>query len=86
MMCAARLAHRLGRVDDEFVDRQQALLDSIGFARQASRRRSRSFARLMQHDKKTQSGQLRFILPTRLGHVELVGEVAVADVQAALCG
>jgi len=30
----------------------------------------------MRHDKKVEHGQLRFVLPTRLGHVELVGGVA----------
>jgi 3-dehydroquinate synthase len=38
----------------------------------------------MAHDKKVQHGLLRFILPSRLGHVELVGDIASADVQAAL--
>jgi 3-dehydroquinate synthase len=38
----------------------------------------------MQHDKKVEHGRLRFVLPTRLGHVELVGNVAEEDVRAAL--
>jgi 3-dehydroquinate synthase len=38
----------------------------------------------MAHDKKNMHGQLRFVLPARLGHVELVGGVLADDVRAAL--
>ncbi|NLE82691.1 MAG: 3-dehydroquinate synthase, partial [Rhodococcus sp.] len=40
--------------------------------------------RTMLHDKKVQHGRLRFVLPTALGHVELVGDVDPDDVRAAL--
>jgi 3-dehydroquinate synthase len=40
----------------------------------------------MLHDKKAEHGRLRFILPTRMGHVEMVGDVDVAAVRAALKG
>jgi 3-dehydroquinate synthase len=39
---------------------------------------------LMQHDKKVEHGRLRFVLPTRLGHVELVGDVSPDLARAAL--
>jgi 3-dehydroquinate synthase len=42
----------------------------------------------MRHDKKTEHGKLRFVLPTKMGHVELVDgidEKLVADVWRA-CG
>jgi 3-dehydroquinate synthase len=38
----------------------------------------------MGHDKKVNQGRLRFVLPTQLGHVELVGDVDPAAVEAAL--
>ena len=38
----------------------------------------------MMHDKKVQHGKLRFVLPSRMGHVELVGDVEPGDVKAAL--
>jgi len=38
----------------------------------------------MSHDKKVEHGRLRFVLPSRMGHVELVGNVPAADVRAAL--
>jgi 3-dehydroquinate synthase len=39
---------------------------------------------LMQHDKKVQHGTLRFVLPDRLGHVELVPGVQQAMVMDVL--
>jgi 3-dehydroquinate synthase len=38
----------------------------------------------MQRDKKVEHGRLRFVLPTKLGHVELVGDIDPAEVQASL--
>ena len=38
----------------------------------------------MHRDKKAAAGKLRFILPDRIGHVELVGDVPDEDVLAAL--
>ena len=40
----------------------------------------------MTHDKKVEHGRLRFVLPTEMGRVELVGDVDEADVRAALDG
>ena len=40
----------------------------------------------MAHDKKVEHGRLRFVLPTELGHVELVGDVDECDVREALAG
>ncbi len=38
----------------------------------------------MRLDKKTLAGTIRFVLPTRIGHVELVETVTAADVRAVL--
>jgi 3-dehydroquinate synthase len=38
----------------------------------------------MGRDKKSEGGRLRLVLPTRLGHVELVRDVPVAAVRAVL--
>ena len=38
----------------------------------------------MTHDKKVEHGRLRFVLPSRMGHVELVDDVGVDDVRAVL--
>ena len=84
MMCAARLAQRLGRMDPSFVTRQQALLTSLGLPCTAPEHDPDELLSLMHRDKKVANGQLRFVLPDRLGHVELVSEVRPDNVIASL--
>ncbi|MCA9160026.1 MAG: hypothetical protein KDA72_16950, partial [Planctomycetales bacterium] len=40
--------------------------------------------RAMQHDKKVEHGKLRFILPDRMGHVELVAGITREQAIAAM--
>lgn len=78
MIHASRLAERLGRIDGEITRRQVALLEAFhlptqlpaGWAHSADAVLDR-----MRLDKKTVGGQLRFVLPKRLGHVEVIQEV-----------
>jgi 3-dehydroquinate synthase len=84
MTCAARLAERLGRIDSAFVGRQESLLAALGLPVQLPPADHDALVDAMARDKKTEAGRLRFVLPDRLGHVELVAEVAAADVRAAL--
>jgi 3-dehydroquinate synthase len=84
MICAARLARRLGRVDDSFVERQRSLLESLRLPTQAPKLDAEDVLSVMSRDKKAEHGRLRFVLPTRLGHVELVGEISALDVRGSL--
>jgi len=84
MMCAARLAERLGRIDAAFVERQRKLLDAFGLPLDVPDVDRDELVELMYRDKKAERGKLRFVLPTRLGHVELVGGVANEQVLAAM--
>jgi 3-dehydroquinate synthase len=84
MMCAARLAERLGRVDAAFVERQRKLLDAFGLPLDIPDVDHDELVELMYRDKKAERGKLRFVLPTRLGHVELVGDVTNEEVFAAM--
>jgi 3-dehydroquinate synthase len=84
MACAARLAARLGRVDDAFVARQQALIDVLGLPSKPPKLDRKKILETMMHDKKVEYGKLRFVLPTRMGHVELVSGVEPTDVEAAI--
>jgi 3-dehydroquinate synthase len=76
----------MGRIDDEFVRRQETLLTALKLPVSVPKLNTEQLMAAMVHDKKTEHGKLRFVLPTRLGHVELVDGVAAADVQAALEG
>jgi 3-dehydroquinate synthase len=84
MACAARLAQRLGRVDAAFVSRQNDLLEALCLPVKTPKLDRDKVLSTMMHDKKVEHGKLRFILPSRLGHVELVGDVEPGDVLAAL--
>ncbi len=75
MCCAARLARLLGRVRDEFVQRQQHLLEALHLPVQPPRLPASRLLAAMRRDKKTSAGKLRFILPVRLGLVETVRDV-----------
>jgi len=84
MMCAARLAERLGRIDSKFVERQQALLQAFKLPLDVPDVDRDELIELMYRDKKVERGKLRFVLPTRMGQVELVRDVATDDVVAAM--
>jgi 3-dehydroquinate synthase len=86
MLCASRLAERLGRVDQKFTQRQRKLLKTLKLPVEFPAVDEDALLAAMSHDKKVEHGKLRFVLPTRMGHVELVGDVPAADVRAALHG
>lgn len=86
MACAARLAERTGRVDAALVRRQLDLLVALGLPTAVPDVPHDDLIDLMYHDKKVDRGQLRFILPTRIGQMELVRDVSLDDIQASLAG
>lgn len=84
MECAARMSLALGRIDQELVTRQHHLLAALGLPTTLPDLDRTALIQAMGHDKKVEHGRLRFVLPTRMGHVELVGDIAEADVRNAL--
>jgi 3-dehydroquinate synthase len=87
MTHAARLAVRLGRIDKSIGARQTALLEAVGLPTrlpESMKPSADAILNSMRLDKKTVSGRLRFVLPDRLGHVEVVENVAESDVRAVL--
>jgi len=84
MLCASRLAERLGRIDRQTTERQRALLLALGLPVDLPDLDRDQFVAAMQRDKKVEHGRLRFVLPRRMGHVELVGDVPADDVLATL--
>lgn len=73
MICASRLAHLAGRIDEELTQRQEKLLSALGLPTSVEGLDVAALLAAMQRDKKADQGALRFVLPTRMGHVELVG-------------
>jgi len=84
MLCASRLAERLGRIDAASTHRQHELLTRLGLPCEFPPLEPDACIASMQRDKKVEHGKLRFVLPSRIGHVELVGDVPRQDVLAAL--
>ncbi len=75
MHAAACLARLLDLVDDDFVDRQFRLLSNLNIPARFPPDRHEELWETMQRDKKAAAGQVRFVLPDRIGHVELVDSV-----------
>jgi 3-dehydroquinate synthase len=84
MVLASRLAEALGRIDATVTRRQQSLLTQLGLPTALATQDAEGMLAAMHLDKKTEHGQLRFVLPSRLGHVELVGDVNPAAVRKIL--
>ena len=86
MLYASRLAERLGRIDAAATARQLALLSGLRLpvSLPAGTWPPEELIARMRLDKKSESGRLRFVLPTRIGHVELVDGVEEPLVQEVL--
>ncbi|HBE67330.1 MAG TPA: 3-dehydroquinate synthase [Planctomycetaceae bacterium] len=84
MNMAAELARLLGRVDEAFCRRQRDLLRGLSLPICADGYDAQVLWEKMQHDKKMQHGSLHFVLPSRIGHVELVAGVEKAHVLDAI--
>ena len=87
MLYASRLAERLGFIDAATTRRQEELLSLFGLPTQLPGDWPHSEDAVidrMKLDKKTLGGQLRFVLPKRLGHVEVVNDVTETNVRAVL--
>ena len=80
-ICAARLALRLGLVDEVFLQRQldlhQALDLPVEYPAEFDTQR---IVELMRRDKKSEFGRLRFVLPTGLGQCRVVEGVELQEV------
>jgi len=84
MRCAMQLARRLGRVDQSVVDRQEALLAALHLQLAPPQVDAQELLRIMYRDKKASAQRPRFILPSKIGHVDLVSDVGDDDIIAAL--
>jgi 3-dehydroquinate synthase len=76
MVCASRLAERMHLIPPGVTARQAKLLRTFGLQTAPDPQRpADDLIAVMRRDKKAQGGRLRFVLPTRLGHVEMFGDV-----------
>ena len=85
MVCAARLAVALNHITQDVADRQLALLNRLNLPIEPKPTWSTdALIDVMRRDKKSLAGKLRFVLPTRLGHAELMNDIPESAVREAL--
>ncbi len=85
MICASQLAHKLAIAGDEVIARPQALLKKFQLPLSPLHEwDAGDMIAIMRRDKKAQSGKLNFVLPTKIGHVQLMEVMDEALVQAVL--
>jgi len=76
MICAARLALRLGLVDEALLQRQLKLHHALNLpVEYPSEFEPTQIVERMRHDKKSEFGKLRFVLPTALGQCRVVENI-----------
>ena len=84
MQMAARLAIELGMIDASVMDRQTALIEACRLPATLAEADPEAMLPVMMRDKKVAHGKLRFILPTEIGAVELVGGIEESAVRRAI--
>ncbi len=84
MLCASRLAESRQLVDREFTARQRRLLQALGLPVDMPPVDAEAVLQCMRQDKKVAHGRLRFVLPVRMGHVDLFDDVDPQLIQQAL--
>lgn len=78
MICGSRLAWKLGRITDTDIQRQRQLLSAVKLPVDVPPELQEMPERILERmllDKKTVSGDIRFVLPDRIGHVEAVSGI-----------
>lgn len=84
MVAAASLAVSTGRCDASLLDRLVALLDRIGLPTSSDQLADTELLMgIMQADKKVADGQVRLVLPDRLGAVSVVNDTPAQAIAAA---
>ena len=84
MVLAARLSERVLGLPQADTERLRVLLQALGVPLDPPHLPLARWLELMQRDKKTLAGRLRFILLATLGHARIVADVAEADLAAVL--
>jgi len=85
MVAAARIAAGMGRVNPKFEERQQAALSSLKLPTRIRRLDGSKVREAMRVDKKILKQKPRFVLPVRIGKVEIREDVPETLIHEAIC-
>jgi 3-dehydroquinate synthase len=83
-MMAAELSRRLGWLDGSAVTRIERLFERAGLPTVGPALGALRYLDLMAHDKKVETGKLRFVLLRGIGQAVLTSDVGIHDVSAAI--
>jgi 3-dehydroquinate synthase len=77
---AAKLAAKIEMVDNNFVNRQIKFHEALGLPVELPTElltniNWETIINIMQHDKKSESGKLRFVLPTKIGQCKIINNI-----------
>ena len=86
MIAATRLAENLGRLQPSQAERILTLLDRLGPLPALPRLSAARLYEQLFADKKAREGKLRFVLPRRIGRVDIVSDVPRSAVLSGLAG
>lgn len=86
MVAAARISHRMGKLDENEVIRLQDVLERAGLPTEMSGLDVKDIILAMAHDKKVQEEKMRFILLKSIGEAFITDSVSIAMVEEVLLG
>lgn len=84
MICASKLAERIGMIKADATVRQANLLKAFSLPTSPPKLPIESLLAIMRNDKKASAGRMRFVLPRRLGDAVLVDDINEADLERVL--
>ncbi len=84
MIAANRMALDRGLIDATLTERIENVLDRLGLPTRRADLDADEIWRIMQHDKKVRAGQVRMVLPTKLGAVAVFDDITPDAVRKAL--
>ena len=84
MMAACRLGQRVREFPANSADRVESLLRAFGLPVWLPRFPVEDYLRVMQSDKKVQSGRMRFVVPVAIGEVIVRNDIEESDLIAVL--
>lgn len=84
MEVAGRIAVAHGLIAETDLTRQRSLLQAIGLPVVCPGVDGEAILVAMQNDKKVQAGRTRWILPTRIGHAQMYGDIPLTIVREAI--
>lgn len=84
MVCAAKIANKMRMLDRESASRIKDLLDKLGLPTMVDSLRAKRVIEGLSVDKKVRTGRVQFVLPTKIGKVEIRNDVSVKTVRQVL--